>query len=146
MEFTWHLRSYPFGVFVISQYASKWNLHGTFAPIHLKFLPLFLLFGNLFLGWLSFLRYFSESLFLLNQNNFNVTRGGHVRIDTTVSPVGPTSHFWGPVDLNVVNDQMISIQTFVLSVRFGILQHMEQEFGRLLGPTSLRCSVDLCLS
>ena len=102
--------------FVISQSddqnASKYNLHGTLAPIHLKFLPLFLLFGNLFLGWLSFLWDFSESLFLLNQNNFDVTRGGHVRIDTTVSPVGPTSHFWGPVDLNVVNDQMISIQTW----------------------------------
>ena len=51
-----------------------------------------------------------------------------------------------PVLKRLAIHRIFKIITFVLSVRFGILQHMEQEFGRFLGPTSLRSSVDLSLS
>lgn len=37
----------------------------------------------------------------------------------------------------MVNDQTVNIQTLVVSVRFGVAQQLEQELGRLLGPTTL---------
>ena len=45
----------------------------------------------------------------------------------------------------MIDDQVIGIQTLELCVGFGILQKVEQKLGRLLGPTTLGCSVNLCL-
>ena len=63
-----------------------------------------------------------------------------------MSTVGPPSHLGCPVHLNVINDQVVGIETFVLGIGFRILQQVEQEFGRLHGPTALRSTMDLGLS
>merc|ERR1719210_3287403 len=54
--------------------------------------------------------------------------------------------FGGTVNLDVFNDQVIGIQTLVFGVRFGILKQIQQEFTRLLGPTTLRSSMNFSLS
>ena len=45
----------------------------------------------------------------------------------------------------MVDDQVVRIQSLVLCVRLGVLEEVEQELGRLLGPPSLRGAVDLGL-
>ena len=62
-----------------------------------------------------------------------------------MGPVGPPSHLGCPVDLNVIDDQVISIQTFVFGIGLGILQQMEKKFGGLGGPATLGSAMNLGL-
>ena len=39
--------------------------------------------------------------------------------------------------LNVGDDQMVDIESLVVGIGFGVLQERKQEFGGLLGPTTL---------
>ena len=99
-------------------------LHGAFAPVHLKFLPLKLLLRNLFLLRLSGSSNLGEGLLLFDEDNFDVARRRHVRVDPSVSPVSPSPHFGSSVDLDMVNNQMISIEAFVFCIGLGVLQQM----------------------
>ena len=47
--------------------------------------------------------------------------------------------------LDVVNDEVVDVESLVLSVALGILQKVEEELGRLLGPATLAGAVDLGL-
>jgi hypothetical protein len=75
-----------------------------------------------------------------------VARATHVRVDPTVSPVGSTSHLGSTVDLilkinknkflktkkvhlDVLDDQVVSVQPLVLGIALGVLQHVEEELG-----------------
>lgn len=46
----------------------------------------------------------------------------HVRIDSTVSSVSSSSLLWGLVDLDVLNDQIASIEALGVGIRFGVLE------------------------
>merc|ERR1712130_282423 len=52
-------------------------------------------------------------------------------------------HLGGTVHLDVLNDQVVGVKTFVLGVALGILEHVEQELCRLHGPPALSGSMDL---
>lgn len=115
-----------------------------------------LLFGNLLLGGLIILD-FGNDILLFRQDNFQMARAAHVWVDSSVSAVGTTTHVWSTVNLknnncqmnipmtvmsavhylNVVNDQVINIETLKISIGLCILQQLQQKFSRLLGPTSL---------
>jgi len=119
-------------------------LHCTLATVHLKLLPFELLLRDFLL--LRFIRWnLGECLLFFNETNLNVAWRGHVRIDSSVSTVSPPSHLGGTVDLDVVNNQMVSVESLILGIGFGVLQKMKQELGRLLGPTTLRCTVNFSL-
>jgi len=89
---------------------------------------------------LSVSRRLRDRLFLLGENDFYVTRAAHVRIDSTVSAVGASTHLWRTIHLNVLNDKMIRVQTLKLRIALGVLEHLKQKFGALFRPTTLRCS------
>ena len=86
-----------------------------------------------------------ERLLLLQEDDLDVARRRHVRIDATVGPVRPTPHMGSPVHLNGVDDQVVGVQTLVLGVALRVLQEVEEELGRLLGPATLRRAVDFSL-
>jgi hypothetical protein len=54
---------------------------------------------------------------------------------TTVSTVCSSALLGGLVDLDVLNDQVASIEAFGISVGLGILEQSEEELGRLGGPS-----------
>merc|ERR1712172_192121 len=84
-----------------------------------------------------------KSLLLLHQGDLDVARGGHVGVDPSVGPVGPPPHLGGAVHLDVLNDQVVSVQALVLSIALGVLEHVEQELSRLHWPPALSCSMNL---
>ena len=45
----------------------------------------------------------------------------------------------------MIDDEMISIQTLVLSIALCILEHVKEELGGLEGPTTLAGAVDSSL-
>ncbi len=47
--------------------------------------------------------------------------------------------------LDVVDDQVVGVKTLVLCVALGVLEQMQQELCRLLGPATLRGAVHLGL-
>ena len=119
------------------------RLHSLFGPVGHQLLPLELLLGHLLL--LRFAGALLEGFLLLDQAQLDVARRGHVGVNPTVSSVSPAPHLGCPVDLNVVHDQVVGVQTLVFGVGLGILQQMQQELGALLGPTTLGSLVSLGL-
>jgi len=92
-------------------------------------LKMFIISGSVceflyFFGRFLFSRFFDRFLFFC-QDDFNMTRIGHVRVDATVSSVGTSSHFRCFVDLYVVNLQGIRIQLLELRVALGISQKVQ---------------------
>lgn len=73
----------------------------------------------------------------LRQPHLDVARGRHVGVDPTVSTVRPTPQTGSPVNLDVRHDQPVYVQPAVVGVAFAVLQHLQQELGRLLGPAPL---------
>lgn len=67
-----------------------------------------------------------------------MARVGHVRIDSTVSPVCPSALLRGLVNLNVGDDEFLAVKAFRFGVGFGVLEEAEDEFGRLLWPATER--------
>ena len=47
--------------------------------------------------------------------------------------------------LDVVDDQVVGVEALVLGIGLCVLEEVEEELGRLLGPTSLRGAVNLGL-
>ena len=45
----------------------------------------------------------------------------------------------------MVDDQVVGVEALVLGIGLCVLEEVEEELGRLLGPTSLRGAVNLGL-
>ena len=45
----------------------------------------------------------------------------------------------------MVDDQVVDVQSLVLGVALGVLEEVQEELGRLLGPATLAGAVDLGL-
>lgn len=73
----------------------------------------------------------------LGENDFDMTGRGHVGVDSAVSAVRSAPHQRCAVDLDVVDDEVIDVEAFVVGVRLGVLQQRQEELRRFLGPTSL---------
>jgi len=113
------------------------RLHSTVALL-LHLLPLELLRGLLLLGLgLVVITAFDDDVVLLRQDELDVARRRHVGVDAPVSAVRPAPHLRRPIHLDVGDDEVVDVETLVVGVRFGVLQEREQEFGGLLGPTTL---------
>jgi len=68
----------------------------------------------------------------------------HVRIDSSVSSVSPSSHLSSSIDLDMLDDQSIDVQTLVVSIGLSILKQIQQVSSTLLRPTTLStASLDL---
>ena len=67
-----------------------------------------------------------------------------------MSTVGSTALLGCLVDLNMLDDQVTSIEAFGVCVGLGILKETEKKFGGLLGPAGFgdtelfSCAVPLC--
>jgi len=118
--------------------AAAGSLHSSVA-LFLHLLPLQLL-RRFFLLRLRFVvvAAFDNDVILLRENEFDVTRRGHIGVDSAMGAVGTTPHLGSPIHLNVSDDEMIDIEAFIVGVGLGVLQEREKEFGGLLGPTTLR--------
>ena len=62
-----------------------------------------------------------------------MARVRHVGIDAAVGTVGAAALLGGLVDLDVLDDQVVSVEAFGIGVRFGVLQQVEKEVGGLDG-------------
>ena len=120
------------------------NLHGSLVPASGDLLLLQLLLAHLFLLRLGLGT--SEGLLLLDEGELDVAGRGHVGVDPTVGPVSSTSHLGGTVHLDVINDEVVGVQSLVLRVALGVLEHVEEELAGLERPTSLTGAVDGGLS
>lgn len=80
---------------------------------------------------------FADSLLGLGEDEFDVARVGHVRVDTTVGAVGSAALLGGLVDLDVLDDELRGVEAFGVGVGFRILQQAEEELGGLDGVTGL---------
>lgn len=69
----------------------------------------------------------------------------HVRVDTAVGAVGPPASAGGLVDLDVRDEEHVGVETLELGVGLGVLEQVEQELARLLGPPGLPNLVTLVL-
>jgi len=104
----------------------------------LHLLPLELLRGLLLLGLgLVVIAAFDDDVVLLRQDQLDVARRRHVGVDAPVSAVRPAPHLRRPIHLDMGDDEVVDVETLVVGVGFGVLQEREQEFGGLLGPTTL---------
>jgi len=114
------------------------SLHSTVA-LFLHLLPLQLLRRFLLLR-LRFIviAAFNNDVILFRENELDMTRRGHVGVDSAVGAVSTTPHLGSAIHLDVSDDEMIDIEAFVVGVRLGVLQEREKEFGGLLRPTTLR--------
>ena len=78
-----------------------------------------------------------HNLCAFRQDQFDMTRMRHVRINlirlvgkshvqlstyTTMSTIGSAALFWCLINLNVLNDQVASIESLCICVRFGIFE------------------------
>lgn len=75
-----------------------------------------------------------DGLILLREDDLHVARVGHEGVDATVSAVQATADLGGSVDLDVANVQEIGVQVLEGSVGLGVLEEIQQELARLLGP------------
>jgi hypothetical protein len=78
-----------------------------------------------------------DNLLTLGQDELDVAGVGHVRVDTTVSTVCPSSLLGGLVDLDVLDNQGTGVETLGISVGLSVLEETEEELGGLDGPSSL---------
>jgi len=118
--------------------AAAGSLHSSVA-LFLHLLALQLLSRFLFLR-LRFvvIAAFDNDVILFRENKLDVTRRGHIGVDSPVGAVSTAPHLGSPIHLDVGDDEMIDIEAFVVGVGLGVLQEREKEFGGLLGPTTLR--------
>ena len=82
---------------------------------------------------------------LFTQNDLNVARAAHIRGNTTMSTVGAATLLRGTIDLNVLDDESLQIQSLGFGITLGILKQGRQKLGRLLWPTSLCHAPNLSL-
>jgi len=78
-----------------------------------------------------------DNLLTLGQDELDVAGVGHVRVDTTVGTVCPSSLLGSLVDLDVLDNKSTGVETLGISVGLSVLEETEEELGGLLGPSSL---------
>lgn len=61
----------------------------------------------------------------------------HVRVDSTMSSVGSSSHLRRSVYVDVLDHQTIGVQALVVGVALGVSQQLQQELGGLHWPSTL---------
>lgn len=98
-------------------------------------LRLLLLRGWLVLGSATRAR---QDVLLLTEDQLDVAWRRLVRIDAAVRAVCSTADLRRSVHLNVIDDEVINIETFDVGVRLGVLEQAEQDLGGLLRPATLR--------
>lgn len=88
---------------------------------------------------LSVLLRLGNLLTSLGNDQLDVARVRHVRVNTTVGAVRASAHLRGVVDLNMSEVQVVYVQVVdrVLRVRLGVLQESQEELARLHGPSDL---------
>lgn len=87
-----------------------------------------------------------DSGLLGGEDELDVRGRRHVRVDTTVGTVSSSSQLGSLVGLDVVDNQGLNIESLHFGVGLGVLQEVQQEATRLLGPSSLGGSISLGLS
>jgi hypothetical protein len=70
--------------------------------------------------------------------DFKSSVNSHVRIDTTMSTIRASPLFRCLVDLNVLDDEVVGVETLGIGIGFRILEQRLQELCRLHRPASLR--------
>lgn len=58
-------------------------------------------------------------------------------VNASVGSVGPSAEAGRPVDLNVLDDKSVDVEALVVSVGLCVLEQLQQELCRLLGPPAL---------
>ena len=74
---------------------------------------------------------------LLGSPDLDMTGRAHIPGDPSVGSVGPSSSVLGPVDLHVLDDQLLQVQLLDIGVGFQIPQEVDHRLAGLLGPSSL---------
>jgi len=74
---------------------------------------------------------------LLADNDLDVARVGHVRVDATVRAVGAAALRDGLVALDVRNEEVLQVQALGFRVATSVAQQAEERFGSLLRPAAL---------
>lgn len=91
-----------------------------------------------------------DDFLTLGQDQLDVARVRHVRVDATVGAVSASPLLGGLVDLDVLDDQVGGIETLGVGVGLGVLEETEQELSRLDGPAGLgdteRLAYGCCVS
>jgi len=76
-----------------------------------------------------------DSLIRLRDDDLDVARVRHVRVDTTVSTVGSSPLLGSLIDLDVGNNEVGAFETLDFGIGLGVLEKTEQELSRLDRPT-----------
>jgi len=79
---------------------------------------------------------FCNGFALLGEDEFNVTRHGHVRVDAAVGSVSTATHGRSAVDLDVRDEESFGFEALDLSVAFGVLQQIEHVSDGFLRPAT----------
>lgn len=58
-------------------------------------------------------------------------------VNAAVGSVGSSAQAGGTVNLDVLDDKSVNVQSLIVCVGLGILQQLQEELCRLLGPTTL---------
>ena len=69
--------------------------------------------------------------------HFDMTRVAHIRGDSTVGPVGPSSPLLGSVDLNVSDHQLLEVELLDISVGFEVSEDGHDGLNGFLWPPTL---------
>ena len=69
--------------------------------------------------------------------HFDVAWRAHVRGDTTVGSEGSSSASLCSVDLNVIDDELVSLQLLGVGTGLQVLQNVQDDLDRLLWPPTL---------
>ncbi len=95
------------------------------------------------LGNLAGLSGLLHRLRLLCEDELNVRGRRHVGVDTTVSAISTTTELGCGIGLHVIDDEVLDVEALHFGVRLSVLEEIEEEAARLLGPTTL--SGTMCL-
>ena len=60
---------------------------------------------------------------------------GHVGVDATMGAICSAALLWCLVDLDVLDDQVGSVETLGVGICFGVLEQAQKELGGLDGVT-----------
>ena len=75
-----------------------------------------------------------------------MARVAHVRTDAAVSTVSAATHNGGLLDLDVEDVQLVQVEVLGFSIGLGVLEEIQKEAARLLGPATLGHAIAVSLS
>ncbi|GMT00619.1 hypothetical protein PENTCL1PPCAC_22793, partial [Pristionchus entomophagus] len=78
-----------------------------------------------------------NNVILLGENNLHVAGRRHVRINSAVGSVCASAHLSSTLDLDVINDEMVDIESLVLGIALSVSEQLKHVVARLHWPTSL---------